>query len=170
MGNSRRAWAILNMEIRSPRIRRCVRDKSRSCWRAAPYGTCQSAFTNLTASFCAFSNASVSRDRIEWDAFVAGQTFGTRGENYWGRTAKDHYRLNSILRALLTALTTLSSALNLVFKTILGSLVVEAFEGVWAWGRLKDGRVRNWLPVVMLSLTKSHNWTAIGNRKCKHAQ
>ncbi len=46
-----------------------------------------------------------------------------------------------ILRALLTALTTLSSALALVFKTIPISLVVETFGMVWELGELWDERV-----------------------------
>ncbi len=64
MGNSRRPWVILNMAIRFPRIRRRVRENSRSCWRAASYWTCRSPFTNFRASVCTFSNASASRDRM----------------------------------------------------------------------------------------------------------
>ncbi len=49
--------------------------------------------------------------------------------------------LNSILRALLATLTTLSSALLLVFKTIPRSLVVETVGIVWVLGGLEDGTV-----------------------------
>ncbi len=41
----------------------------------------------------------------------------------------------------LAALTTLSSALSLVFKTIPRSLVVETVGRVWVLGGLEDGRV-----------------------------
>ncbi len=44
-------------------------------------------------------------------------------------------------RALLAALTTLSSALSMVFKTIPRSLVAETAGGVWVLGGLEDGRV-----------------------------
>ncbi len=64
MGNSRRPWVILNMAIRFPRIRRCVRENRRNCLRAASYGTCRSPFTNCRASFCTFSSASASRHRM----------------------------------------------------------------------------------------------------------
>ncbi len=57
-------WVILNMVIRSPQIRRCVRYNRRSCLRAASYGTCRSPFTNFRASFCTFSSASASRHRM----------------------------------------------------------------------------------------------------------
>ncbi len=63
-------WVILNMYIRSPRMRRWVRDNSRICWRAASYKTCWSPFTNYAASFCTFSNASASRIRMRWDAWI----------------------------------------------------------------------------------------------------
>ncbi len=49
--------------------------------------------------------------------------------------------LFSILRALLAAPTTLSSALSLVFKTIPRSLVVVPVGMVWVLGGLWDGRV-----------------------------
>ncbi len=52
MENSRRPWVILNMAIRSPRIRRCFRENRRSRLRAASYGTWRSPFTNFKASFC----------------------------------------------------------------------------------------------------------------------
>ncbi len=42
---------------------------------------------------------------------------------------------------LLAALTTLFSAMSLVFKTIPRYLVVEAFGIVWVLGELWDGRV-----------------------------
>ncbi len=64
MENSRRPWVILNMAIRSPRIRQCVRENKRSCMRAASYGTWRSPFTNFKASFCTFSSASASRHRM----------------------------------------------------------------------------------------------------------
>ncbi len=70
-GNSRRPWVILNMAIRSPRIRWCVRENKRSCLRAASYGTWRSPFTNFKASFCTFSSASSSRHRIGWVAWMA---------------------------------------------------------------------------------------------------
>ncbi len=57
------------------------------------------------------------------------------------RAARDRFRKNSILRALLAALTTFSSALSLVFKTIPRSLVVETVSIIWVLGRLWDGRV-----------------------------
>ncbi len=57
------------------------------------------------------------------------------------RVAKDCFRKNSILRALLAALTTLSSTLSLVFKTIPRSLVVVTVGMVWVLGGLWDGRV-----------------------------
>ncbi len=63
MGNSWRLWLF-----RSPRIRRCVRENRRSCLRAASYGTWHSHFTNFRASFCIFSSASESWDRIGWVA------------------------------------------------------------------------------------------------------
>ncbi len=44
-------------------------------------------------------------------------------------------------RSLLAALTTLSSALSLVFKTIPRSLVVETVGRVWVLGGSEDGRV-----------------------------
>ncbi len=68
MGNSRRPWVILNMAIRSPRIRRCVRDNRRSCLRAASYLTWRSPFTNFIASLCIFSSASASWHRLGWVA------------------------------------------------------------------------------------------------------
>ncbi len=57
-------WVILNMAVRSPRIRRCVRENRRSCLRAVSYGTCRSPFTNFRASFCTFLSASASRHRM----------------------------------------------------------------------------------------------------------
>ncbi len=57
------------------------------------------------------------------------------------RAARDRFKKNNILRVLLTALTTFSSALSLVFKTIPRSLVVEAVSITWVLGRLWDGRV-----------------------------
>ncbi len=57
-GNSKRPMVILNMAIRSPRIRRCMRKNIRSCLRAASYGTYRSPFTNFRASLCTFSSAS----------------------------------------------------------------------------------------------------------------
>ncbi len=137
MGNFRRPRVTLNTTIRSPRIRRCVRENSRSCWRAASYGTCQNPFTNFRASFCRFSNASVSRDRMGWDAWIAYSRCGRQSILYQSRNilgvraAWDGF---SILRALLAALTTLSSALSLVLKIIPRSLVVEILGIVWAWG------------------------------------
>ncbi len=68
MGSSRRPWVLLNMDIRSQRIRRFVRENIQSCWRSASCWTCRSPFTNFRASFCTFSNASASRDRMGWDA------------------------------------------------------------------------------------------------------
>ncbi len=59
------------MNIRSPRIHRCVRENSQSCWRAPSYGTCRSPFASFRASFCKFFHASVSRDRTGWDARIA---------------------------------------------------------------------------------------------------
>ncbi len=52
------------------------------------------------------------------------------------RAAKDRFKQNSILWALLAALTTLSSALILVFKTIPRSLVVETAGRAWVLGGL----------------------------------
>ncbi len=63
MENSIRPRVIMNMNIRPPWIRRYVRENSRSCWRAASYGTYRSPFTNFRSSFCTFSNASAARDR-----------------------------------------------------------------------------------------------------------
>ncbi len=40
VGNSRRPWVMLYMIIRSPRIRRCVRENRQSCSGAASNGTC----------------------------------------------------------------------------------------------------------------------------------
>ncbi len=57
------------------------------------------------------------------------------------RAAKDRFRKDSILRALLAALTALSSPLSLVFKTIPRSYVVQAYGIVWVWGGLWDGRM-----------------------------
>ncbi len=57
------------------------------------------------------------------------------------RAAKDRFKQNSILWALLTALTTLPSALSRVLKTIPTSLVVETVAMVWVLGRLCHGRV-----------------------------
>ncbi len=68
MGNSRRPCVILNMAIRIPRIRRCVRENRRNCLRAASYEACRSPFTNFRASFCTFSSASASRHRMGWVA------------------------------------------------------------------------------------------------------
>ncbi len=84
---------------------------------------------NFKARFCAFSNASSSRDGMGclnsifnmWldNNFVQGEksTGGT------GRKGSFQVKKN-ILRSLLAALTPLSSALSLVFKTIPRSLVV----------------------------------------------
>ncbi len=44
---------------------------SRSCWRGASYGTCRSSFINIRASFCTFTNASASRERMGLDAWIA---------------------------------------------------------------------------------------------------
>ncbi len=71
MGNFRRPWVILNMAIRSPRIRRGVRKNRRNCLRAASYGTCRSPFTNFRVSFCTFSSASALRNRMGWVASIA---------------------------------------------------------------------------------------------------
>ncbi len=60
MMNFRRPWVILNMNTKPPRICRCVRENTRSCWRAASYRTRRSPFTNFRSSFCTFSNAFVS--------------------------------------------------------------------------------------------------------------
>ncbi len=38
MGNSKRPWMILNMEIRSPQIRPWVRENGRTCMKAASIG------------------------------------------------------------------------------------------------------------------------------------
>ncbi len=54
-----------------------------------------------------------------------------QGEKIIGGKVKECFRLNSILRALLAALTTLSSAPSLVFKTIPRSLVLETVGIVW---------------------------------------
>ncbi len=70
---------------------------------------------------------------------------GVYGKGHLGRkilgvrAAKDRFRYNNILRALLAALMTLSSALSLVFKTIPRSLVVFTVGMVWALGGLWDG-------------------------------
>ncbi len=65
-----------------------------------------------------------------------------RGRKILGvRAAKDRFKENNIPRALLAALTTLSTALSLVFKTIPRSLVVETVGRVWMLGGLEDGRV-----------------------------
>ncbi len=64
MGNSKRPWVTLNMAIRSPQIRRCMRENKRDCLRAASYGTWRSPFTNFRTSFCTSSSASVSRHRM----------------------------------------------------------------------------------------------------------
>ncbi len=66
MGNSKRLWVILNMDLRSPWVCRGISENSRRCWRAVSYGTYQSHFTNFKAIFCAFSNASVPRDMMGW--------------------------------------------------------------------------------------------------------
>ncbi len=67
----------------------------------------------------------------------------------------------------MAALTTLSSALSLVFKTIARSLVVETVGRVWVLGGLEGGRVKvmKWeeLPMGRFSLL-------VGLRSsCRHA-
>ncbi len=47
------------------------------------------------------------------------------------RAVKDRFRYNSILRSLLAALTTLSTALSLMFKTIPRYLVSVTVGMVW---------------------------------------
>ncbi len=61
--------------------------------------------------------------------------------NTGGKGGKGSFQVKSIPRALLAALTTLSSALSLVFKTIAKSLVVETVGRVWVLGGLEDGRM-----------------------------
>ncbi len=94
MGNSKRPWVILNMAIRPPRVRRCVRENRRSCLRAASYGTCRSPFTNFRASFCTFSSAPASQNRMWWlqdvfkmwldKRFVQGGGWNIRGKGREG--------------------------------------------------------------------------------------
>ncbi len=50
LGNSRRPFALSNIEIRSSRIYRWVREKRRSRRTAASDKTCRSPFTNFTHS------------------------------------------------------------------------------------------------------------------------
>ncbi len=58
-----------------------------------------------------------------------------------GKVHEDHFMLNSILRDLLAAVTTLSSALSLVFRTIPRYLVVVTVGMVKVLRGLWDGRV-----------------------------
>ncbi len=59
----------------------------------------------------------------------------------------------------------IGSADDIIFSTEPGVqnssqvFVVETFADVWAWGKLLEGRVPNWLPVVMFTLIKSSNST-----------
>ncbi len=62
--------------------------------------------------------------------FVQGEK-NTGGKGYEGS-----FQVNNSLRALLAALTTLSSALSLVFKKMPRPLVLEAFGVVWVLGGL----------------------------------
>ncbi len=57
-------------------------------------------------------------------------------KNTRGKGRKGSFQENSIPRALLAALTTLSSALSVVFKTIPKFLVVETVGMVWVLGGL----------------------------------
>ncbi len=98
MGNSRRPLVILNMAIKSPRIRRCVRENKRSCMRAASCRTWRSPITNFKASFCTFSSASASWHRMGWVAWIAYSRCGRvkvlyRGRKILGvRAAKDRFK------------------------------------------------------------------------------
>ncbi len=65
-----------------------------------------------------------------------------QGEKNIGGTGREgSFQVKQHPTGFLTALTTLSSALSLVFKTIPRSLVVVAVVMVWVFGGLWDGRV-----------------------------
>ncbi len=64
-----------------------------------------------------------------------------KGKNMGVKAVKDFFYVKNIQRALLVVLTTLSSALSLVFKTTPRSLVVKALGIFRVLGGLWDGRV-----------------------------
>ncbi len=71
---------------------------------------------------------------VAWIAYsrCARTNFFVQGEkNIAGKGREGSLQVKTILWALLAALTTLSSALSLVFKTIPRSLVVETVGMVW---------------------------------------
>ncbi len=64
-----------------------------------------------------------------------------RRKNIGGKGREGSFQVEQHLQALLAALTTLSSALSLVFKTIPRFLVVVTVGMFWVLGGLWDGRV-----------------------------
>ncbi len=65
--------------------------------------------------------------------FVQGE------KNTGGKARKGSFQVKQHPTGFLAALTTLSSALSLVFKAIPRSLVVETVGRVWVLGGLEDG-------------------------------
>ncbi len=64
-----------------------------------------------------------------------------RRKNIRGKGREGSFQVEQHLRALLAALTTFSSALSLVFKTIPRFSVVVTVGMFWVLGGLWDGRV-----------------------------
>ncbi len=86
----------MNIDIRPQR----VRENSRSCWRTPSYGICRNPFKNFRASFYTFPNTIASRGGMGC--------------------------LNStLMRTLLTALKTLSSALSYRCRLPVGEFTVK---------------------------------------------
>ncbi len=139
MGNSKRPWEILNIDLLSSPIRRCVREDCRSCWRAASFATCRRPFMSFSVSFCTFSDVVASQDRMDCDSWIAYSKFASIKIYYkerkvlGGRAAKDRFMLDNSLRALLAVLTKLSSALSLVLKTIPRSLLWKRLQLSGCW-------------------------------------
>ncbi len=124
--DSRKPWVIIVFE--SSRIRLWVREIRRSFRIAASYGKRRRPFADFTANSCTFSIASTSRDRMRGNTYVAciaDKNFAKEEKLAVDKSNEGSFQIKQHLLALLAALTTLSSTLSLVPRTMLRSVVVE---------------------------------------------